>query len=94
MDWTPVVVTAEILVALGVVLSRAGKLADRLVTLKEQQARPKPTPESVSIPEDLIAKSGEWVDSWARESERKRLREMYADLGDWDLVRAAIAAEK
>ena len=57
---------------------------DRLDTDKAKAALPKARTE---MPIDLVARVEAWEDDWAREDERKALMELYAEYGDWDIVR-------
>lgn len=64
-------------------------LAERELALKERtQEKPaKPEP----MPPDLVARCQAWEDPWAQEEERGTLLGLYAELGDWDRVRAKLA---
>lgn len=57
---------------------------ERLDNEKHKAALPKAR---ADMPPDLEARVNGWEDDWAREDERRALMEMYAEYGDWDIVR-------
>lgn len=60
-------------------------MQEREVALKERAAQSAGI--GSIIPPDLLNRVRMWEDPIAQDAERATLREMYADLGDWDLVR-------
>ena len=51
------------------------------VALRKPAKRPEP------MPTDLLARINAWEDDWAKEDERNALNALYAETGDWELVR-------
>lgn len=69
---------------------RVHALLDRWVRTRE---RPVATMDAVPIPGDLMLATMGYDESWAREQAQQRVRELYAETGDWNTVRAIMAAE-
>jgi hypothetical protein len=74
--------------------ARADKLErDKLAVQREALVRPAITDRD-PMPKDLL----QWALSenaiWAQEDFKKRARELYADLGDWDKVRTVLGSER
>lgn len=79
--------------ALVFIWLRAERLLDRAMTAAEARAHPQPapaTPASEPMPQDLRLYVHSQSEGWARSEADKRLREMYAEMGDWAQVRIAI----
>lgn len=81
-----------------VVLDKVLPLLERLVAIREGElalrAKPAPRQEQVSIPPDLYAVAQSYEDVWAREQAELALREMYGELGSWDMVRLRFSPDK
>lgn len=80
------------LVAAGAVAG-AYRLLDRLVALRERAAVVRAA-EDVQVPGDLQTVAARHSESWARESELQRYRELRVELGSWERVRALVANEE
>lgn len=51
---------------------------------KEASAPPPP------MPDDLKARIDAWEDPWAKEDQKATLMQMFAEYGDWDIVRTKL----
>lgn len=67
---------------------RQANIEERRVALEETRAKGPPSP--ASMPPDLIRRVNAWQDVDARDQERKILLDLFAELEDWDKVRAAL----
>lgn len=72
------------------VRNRLASVAEREMRLREQQAAQPKLP--TAMPGDLLARINSWEDDFAKDDERRAINELYADLGDWQLVRTALPA--
>lgn len=70
-------------------VTRLGNIMERQLALREEVVKNKVTKQE-PIPLDLLTSIG-YSDAWAREQAMQKLREMYAEYGSWDNVRAAQA---
>lgn len=68
-------------------------LAERWLALLEKASAPPPPKPTEPVPLDLLAFARQEQTPWAQEDVRKRLGELYAELGDWNKVRYVIAQE-
>lgn len=63
-------------------------LLERLVAVQEVRYAAQPTQVPAEpMPEDLIAMTQSMAEEWARDDTIAAMRESYAELGDWMLVR-------
>lgn len=74
------------IVALGF-LWRIDRFAYAWLALKDPKAH---EPEVITIPDDLEAFALGEMEPWAQEQVREVIRERYADLKNWNLVRRAV----
>ena len=70
--------------------ARRVAVLERRIALKERQFTERPQAEP--MPDDLVQRIDSWEDSFAQDEERSRLIALYADLRDWDKVRAQLPA--
>jgi hypothetical protein len=87
--WSVAVVCLTVLV----ILERLRPFAERVVALRERAAEfvaNPPRQEATSIPPDLFAMSQAYTEPWAREQALQAIRELYGELGNWDLVRVRV----
>lgn len=70
------------------VRERLAAVEERRITLEELARRPKPP--AVPMPPDLRARLAMLDADWARDDEERTMRSLYAELDDWDLVRAQL----
>ena len=66
-------------------------LEERKVALEEARLK-KPTDET-PIPKGLLMIAARETESWANEQLKQRMRELYAETGDWNVVGQLIAQE-
>lgn len=59
----------------------------RLVRQTEAALMPVPRQEQVGLPSDLFGLALSYGEEWAQEDALKRMRELYAETGSWDMVR-------
>lgn len=71
----------------GAFLWRLDRFAYAWLAIHDSKAH---EPEIVTIPDDLEAVALEENESWAQEQMRDVIRERFADLKNWNLVRRAI----
>ena len=70
-----------------------GPIAQELLGISrlkiERDAEPPRPQEAVSIPPDLYALAQSYEDEWARDQAMQKMRELYGDTSNWDLVRVS-----
>jgi hypothetical protein len=67
---------------------RGAQVAERFAPVRAEVLPPDPMDEDV--PQDLLALVGTETEAWAQEQLLRVIRERYADLRDWNLVRSAM----
>ncbi len=66
------------------------RFSDAIETFSPSGVDPEEDPLEAEIPQDLLAFATSLKDEWAIEDTIKVMRERYADLRDWNRVRAAM----
>lgn len=106
MNWTLLAIVLAVLALIGVggwlvvkmafnYLDRQIELASRGIAVEErkvaiEEAKSKGPAIPAAMPPDLMRRVNAWQDADARDQERKILLDLFAELQDWDRVRAAL----
>lgn len=72
--------------------------ADRQLAIEErkvalEEARVKPREQDIPIPKGLLMIAANETESWANEQLKQRMRELFAETGDWNVVGDLIIQE-
>jgi len=79
-----VIVAVIVVAGMLVLFERARPL---FLILLEPKRLPAAPPPNTAIPSDLASLALQQSEAWAQEESLKAMRELYADVGDWNLVR-------